>query len=117
MVKVTVRGVYVEYAEGIEFPKGVTEAGEPWDSLDLLVQEEQYLFHERKIALNDMTITKEGDEYIINSNERSPIRRVRRITGYLSNFDNFNHAKKRETEKRVSHVNVPKVGQIRESRM
>lgn len=36
--------------------------------------------------------------------ERSPIKRLRRITGYLSNLDNFNDAKRDELSERKAHV-------------
>lgn len=43
---------------------------------------------------------------VIESYERSPIRRVRRITGYLSNIDSFNDAKKQEAKSRIAHVKI-----------
>lgn len=44
------------------------------------------------------------DEVIITGAERSPIKRIRRITGYLSSTDHFNDAKRAELEARVRHI-------------
>jgi hypothetical protein len=46
----------------------------------------------------------DGDDVIIKAIEKSPIRRVRRITGYLSVQENFNDSKRAELKDRVSHV-------------
>ena len=40
------------------------------------------------------------------------IKRVRRITGYLSNLDNFNDAKKAEEDDRFKHVGTEKVNPL-----
>lgn len=40
---------------------------------------------------------------IVKSYPKQEIRRVRRITGYLSDVKNFNDAKKAEMSERVSH--------------
>lgn len=74
------------------------------EEIAILVQEEQALWHERNKTIAYMEIAREGEELIINASEKSPIRRVRRITGYLSNIDNFNDAKKQECEKRFVHA-------------
>ena len=58
----------------------------------------------RTIATINMTV--DNGELVIEAYERSPIRRVRRITGYLSNIDNFNDAKKKEVDKRVVHFEI-----------
>ena len=42
-----------------------------------------------------------GDEVLIRCFEKSPVRRVRRITGYLSEVDNFNAAKRAELDARM----------------
>ncbi|MDF2500845.1 MAG: anaerobic ribonucleoside triphosphate reductase, partial [Anaerosporomusa subterranea] len=72
--------------------------------ITMLVAEEQALWHERHKAIAYMEITRDGEEVIINASEKSPIRRVRRITGYLSNIDNFNDAKKQECDRRFVHA-------------
>lgn len=49
---------------------------------------------------------QQGDsegEYIVKSYPKQEIRRVRRITGYLSDAKNFNDAKMAEMSDRVSH--------------
>jgi len=46
----------------------------------------------------------DGDEVVIEGIEKSPIRRVRRITGYLSNIENFNDAKRAECRDRCIHA-------------
>ena len=46
----------------------------------------------------------DGDEVLLHAVEKSPIRRVRRITGYLSNIENFNDAKKAECHDRYIHA-------------
>ena len=74
------------------------------EEIALLVSEEQALWHERNKTIAYMEINRDGEEIIINASERSPIRRVRRITGYLSNIDNFNDAKKQECENRFIHA-------------
>lgn len=74
------------------------------EEITLLVAEEQDLWHDRHKALAYMEIIRDGEELIINASEKSPIRRVRRITGYLSNIDNFNDAKKQECGRRFVHA-------------
>jgi anaerobic ribonucleoside-triphosphate reductase activating protein len=89
----------------IQYPITVT-----WT--DNITQEEAYnhvfdeidLWKSRKKHLLSVTIEIDGDEIVISTDERSPIRRVRRITGYLSEVDNFNPAKKSELSNRVMHL-------------
>lgn len=50
-----------------------------------------------------MELGLDGEEIIVKATEKSPIRRVRRITGYLSSIDNFNDAKVAECRSRVTH--------------
>lgn len=56
--------------------------------------------------LNTVHIEKSDDEneLIVTSTAKSRITRVRRITGYLSNVNNFNSAKKAEMEDRKAHM-------------
>ena len=44
------------------------------------------------------------DEVVVKAYEKSPIRRIRRITGYLSEQTNFNDAKRAELAERVVHI-------------
>jgi len=50
-----------------------------------------------------MMIKLDGDEVVIESHERSPIRRIRRISGYLAEINSFNDAKLAEVSERVDH--------------
>ena len=45
----------------------------------------------------------EQDEVVVKATEKSPIRRVRRITGYLSTIERFNDPKQAELNHRVTH--------------
>lgn len=49
-------------------------------------------------------ITIDGEEVTIKSFEKSPIKRIRRITGYLSEVSNFNDAKRAELADRSIHM-------------
>ena len=48
-------------------------------------------------------INLDSVDVIIQIHEKSPIRRVRRITGYLSEVGNFNDAKRAELYDRTIH--------------
>lgn len=54
--------------------------------------------------LASIQMSLEGEEVLIQAIEKSPIRRVRRITGYLSNIENFNDAKRAECHDRYVHA-------------
>lgn len=54
--------------------------------------------------LASIQMNLEGEEVVIQAIEKSPIRRVRRITGYLSNIENFNDAKRAECHDRYVHA-------------
>lgn len=54
--------------------------------------------------LASLNLQLEGEDIVVQAIEKSPIRRVRRITGYLSNIENFNDAKKAECHDRFVHV-------------
>lgn len=56
-----------------------------------------------KVALARIEIMLVGGEVEIKSFERSPITRIRRVTGYLSKVSNFNDSKRAELESRVKH--------------
>ena len=72
--------------------------------LESLVLEEVSEWNRQGKELASLTFQLEGDEVLIQAIEKSPIRRVRRITGYLSNIENFNDAKKAECKDRYIHV-------------
>lgn len=87
---------------------GIQIAADPTltsEEIAMLVAEEQAIWRERNKTIAHMEIARDGEDLVINASEKSPIRRVRRITGYLSNIDNFNDAKKQECERRIVHVN------------
>lgn len=71
--------------------------------IELLVDQEiaEWEKQGKKIAKIELVI--DGDEVIVKADEKSNIRRVRRITGYLSNIENFNDAKRAECMDRVVH--------------
>ena len=72
--------------------------------IELLVDQEiaEWEKQGKKIAKIELVI--DGDEVIVKADEKSNIRRVRRITGYLSNIENFNDAKKAECHDRYIHA-------------
>lgn len=56
------------------------------------------------LYLGKIKITKINEtEAEIESQPYSDIKRLRRITGYLSTLDNFNNAKKHEVRDRIRH--------------
>lgn len=57
-------------------------------------------------TLARVELSIDGDEVIVKAVEKSPVRRVRRITGYLSSVDNFNDAKRSECEDRKAHIAI-----------
>ena len=71
--------------------------------IESIVAEERskWLADGREISRIELSL--EGEEIIVRTVEKSPIRRVRRITGYLSNMDNFNDAKQDELAARKAH--------------
>lgn len=63
-------------------------------------------FRERKpqAELIAVEILLDGEgEVVINFRERSPVKRIRRITGYLAPIDAFNDAKRAELDDREPH--------------
>jgi len=68
-----------------------------------IIAEEKERFEKMGKELSKVEITVNGDEITIKSFEKSPIRRVRRITGYMSTVDKFNAAKVDELNDRVIH--------------
>ena len=61
-----------------------------------------------KVALARIEIMLVNNEVEIKSYERSPISRVRRITGYCVKISNMNEAKKAEIAARKVHFQVNK---------
>ena len=73
------------------------------DEMTAIVNEEVKLWQEKHIELARVLLTVDGDSVIVKTVEKSPVRRVRRITGYLSNMENFNDAKQAELQQRYKH--------------
>lgn len=70
--------------------------------MSAVAAEKEYWAAQHKL-LGEIQITVDGDELVIRSLEKSPIKRIRRITGYLSTDDRFNDAKQAELADRVNH--------------
>jgi hypothetical protein len=83
----------------VEFPSEMTDA-----EASEYAKEELQLWYDQKKELDRIIIKLEKDEVIIQSFEKSPIKRIRRITGYLSDVSNFNNAKRAELADRTIHV-------------
>lgn len=70
-----------------------------------IVNDEINNWRETGKQLARIVITAEGDDVVaIRGIEKSPVRRVRRITGYLSQMESFNDAKRDELDARYKHV-------------
>jgi hypothetical protein len=83
----------------VEFPHSMTE-GEAVNYAD----EEIDLWVKKGKKLDKVVIEIDGEEAVVRGFEQSPIKRVRRITGYLSEASNFNDSKKAELRARVVHA-------------
>lgn len=73
------------------------------DEITAIVKEEVKLWGDKSKELARVEVTLDGENIIVKSVEKSPVRRVRRITGYLSNIENFNDAKRAELAQRYKH--------------
>lgn len=69
-----------------------------------IVAEELKLWKRRGKELASVELSIKDDEIEVKAVERSPIKRIRRITGYLSTEDRFNSSKQAELSDRVSHM-------------
>ncbi|MDR3591033.1 MAG: anaerobic ribonucleoside-triphosphate reductase [Negativicutes bacterium] len=83
----------------VEYPQSMTET-----EATAYADEEIELWAKRGKKLDKVIIEIEGNEAIVRGFEQSPIKRVRRITGYLSEAANFNDAKRAELKARTVHV-------------
>lgn len=83
----------------VEAQEGVTE-----EEIAAEVAKEKKVWAKKKKALSRIEITIDGDELVVKSFERSPIKRIRRITGYLSTEDRFNNAKQAELNDRQAQL-------------
>lgn len=73
------------------------------EEITTIVEEEINLWKEQRKDLGRVQLTLDGENVVVKAVEKSPIRRVRRITGYLSNMENFNDAKQDELAQRYKH--------------
>ena len=73
------------------------------EEINQYITEEKQLWDSRNKQLGQIELSIEQDEVVVRATEKSPIRRVRRITGYLSSIDNFNDAKVAECTDRAKH--------------
>lgn len=69
-----------------------------------ILAEEKKRWSAKGLVLGETRLEIDGDEIIVKSFERSPIKRVRRITGYLSTEEKFNDAKQAELKARIAHI-------------
>jgi anaerobic ribonucleoside-triphosphate reductase activating protein len=92
MLKV-IDGIKVDAQEGIN-------DGE----INAIVADELVIWRNKGKVLGEVSISVDGEELVIKSFERSPIKRVRRITGYLSTAERFNAAKQAELGDRIKHL-------------
>ena len=70
----------------------------------MIVLEEKEIWAIKGKELARVYIDVDGEELVVESVEKSPVKRVRRITGYLSNMTNFNQSKADEAAQRVAHM-------------
>ncbi|MDF2499399.1 MAG: anaerobic ribonucleoside triphosphate reductase [Anaerosporomusa subterranea] len=68
-----------------------------------IIAEERLLWLAKGRQIARIELSLEDEEIIVKAIEKSPICRVRRITGYLSNIENFNDAKRDELNARFKH--------------
>jgi hypothetical protein len=83
----------------VEFPEAITQ-----EEAAGYVKQELELWKTKGKMLGKVTLQIDGDEVVIQAVEKSPIRRIRRITGYLSEQHNFNDAKQAELKERFVHA-------------
>lgn len=87
--------------------QGVKVVAEPEitvEEIQAIVDEELQLWNNKGKALAQVHLSLEDQEIVVKAIERSPIKRVRRITGYLSTEDRFNNAKQSELSDRRAHI-------------
>ncbi|MBP2639603.1 MAG: anaerobic ribonucleoside triphosphate reductase [Firmicutes bacterium] len=82
----------------VQMPEGMNE-----EEAKQYVLEEIQNWKTKGKKLGKVVLELDQDEVVIKAYEKSPIRRIRRITGYLSEQTNFNDAKQAELAERVVH--------------
>jgi len=89
------------------FVDGVKVVADPiltHEEIVYFVAEEKRLWESKNKKLGQLELGLDGEEVVVKATEHSPIRRIRRITGYLSSIDNFNDAKVAECNDRAKHI-------------
>ncbi|WP_243650380.1 hypothetical protein [Anaerospora hongkongensis] len=71
--------------------------------IESIIAEERLLWLSAGKQIARVELSLEDEEIIVKTVEKSPICRVRRITGYLSNMENFNDAKRDELNARYKN--------------
>lgn len=80
-------------------PEGLTE-----DEFQTICADEVEIWKAKQRAISSIDISVDGNELVVFTREKSPIKRLRRITGYLSDLTSFNDAKKAEEAQRYKHM-------------
>lgn len=88
----------------IDGVKVIAEAEITEEEIREIVAEELQIWQRKGKELGQVQLSIEGDEIVVKAVERSPIKRIRRITGYLSTEDRFNSAKQAELADRKAHA-------------
>lgn len=71
-----------------------------------IIMEEMHFWQSEGKEVGEIRIEKDKEndaKVVISSIPKQKIKRIRRITGYLSEKNNFNEAKKAELKDRVQH--------------
>lgn len=84
----------------------------PEKEVQAYVAEETAIWQKAGKILGRVILCLDGNEVVIQSFEQSPIKRTRRITGYLSTVDKFNDAKQRELADRLPHSREREAGSL-----
>ncbi|MDD4601718.1 hypothetical protein SDC9_06196 [bioreactor metagenome] len=81
----------------------IAQQGITQEEIESVLAEEKKIWAEKGRVLGEIQLDINGDEIVVKAYERSPIKRVRRITGYLSTEEKFNDAKQAELMARKVH--------------
>ncbi|MGL5514677.1 MAG: hypothetical protein ACRDBM_15790, partial [Sporomusa sp.] len=101
VILISENGGIVMIVQGV---KVVAEQGITAEEIQAIVDEELQLWNNKGKTLAQVQLSIEDQEIVVKAIERSPIKRVRRITGYLSTEDRFNNAKQSELFDRRAHI-------------
>ena len=83
----------------VNYPDAMSE-----EEVRQYVEQEIEIWKNKNKKISHIEMILDDEEVIVLAGEKSPIKRVRRITGYLSEIGNFNSAKKAELA--VREINV-----------